>query len=110
MSNPKEIFESHIAGRLADPEHAEKAKEIDAIYQFHVSGDEGGDWIVDLRACEVKTGSTEDADCTIAVADSDFVDLVEGRVPGPQLFMSGKLRVSGNMGLAMKLGEVLGAG
>ena len=46
---PKQIFEHQIAKRLSDPEQAAKAKEIDAVYQFHITGDDGGDWIVDLQ-------------------------------------------------------------
>ena len=105
---PKQIFEEQIAKRLADPEQAEKAKEIDAIYQFHITGDDGGDWIVDLREGKVANDTNEDADCTITVAAEDFVNLVTGAVPGPQLFMMGKLQIAGNMGLAMKLSSVIG--
>lgn len=105
---PQEIFETRIATRLANPEQAAKAKEIDAVYQFNVTGDDGGEWVVDLKECKVYGGKAEAADCTITVGSGDFVNLVEGKVPGPQLFMMGKLQVSGNMGLAMKLGSVLG--
>jgi len=105
---PKQIFEEQIAKRLTNPEHQEKAKEIDAVYQFNVTGDDGGNWIVDLKACEVSEGNRDDADCTVTVGDEDFVNLVKGEVAGPQLFMTGRLQVSGNMGLAMKLTQVLG--
>ena len=105
---PKEIFEEQIAKRLANPEHQEAAKEIDAVYQFNISGDDGGSWVVDLKECTVAAGEADEADCTINMADEDFVSLVDGSVPGPQLFMMGKLQIAGNMGLAMKLGQVLG--
>ena len=105
---PKEIFETQIANRLADPEQQASAKELDAIYQFNITGDDGGEWVVNLRECTVSAGESDDADCTITVASEDFVGLVSGEVPGPQLFMMGKLQIAGNMGLAMKLGQVLG--
>lgn len=105
--NPKEIFETQIAARLASPTGAAKAKEIDAIYQFNVTGENGGEWVVDLKTCTVSAGTVAAADCTITVASTDFVNLVQGKVPGPQLFMMGKLQIAGNMGLAMKLGSVL---
>ena len=104
---PKEIFEDRIAGRLADPSQQEAAREIDAIYQFHVTGDDGGDWVVNLRDCVVAGGESDEADCTITLAAEDFVGLVDGSVQGPALFMQGKLAIAGNMGLAMKLGDVL---
>lgn len=104
---PKEIFEEKIAARIASPAGAAKAKEIDAIYQFNVTGDDGGQWVVNLKDCTVTSGGADGADCTITVGGQDFVNLYEGKVPGPQLFMMGKLKVTGNMGLAMKLGSVL---
>ena len=103
---PAEIFETNIANRLADPVAGAKAKEIDAIYQFNVSGENGGKWVVDLKNGKAYAGEAT-ADCTIDVAAQDFVNLYQGKVAGPQLFMMGKLKVSGNMGLAMKLGSVL---
>ena len=42
---PKQIFEEQIAGRLSDPAQQEQAKEIDAIYQFNITGDDGGEWV-----------------------------------------------------------------
>jgi len=104
---PQQIFEDRIAGRLADPSQQASAKELDAIYQFHVTGANGGDWVVNLQDCEVSNGTNGDAHCSITIADDDFVGLFEGTIQGPALFMSGKLQIAGNMALAMKLGEVL---
>ena len=104
---PQQIFEEQIAGRLADPAQQASAKELDAVYQFHVTGDNGGDWVVDLQNCAVSSGTNGDAHCTITIDANDFVGLVDGSVQGPQLFMMGKLQIAGNMALAMKLGEVL---
>ena len=106
---PQQIFEDQIARRLSDPAQQASAKEIDAIYQFHVTGDNGGDWVVDLQACEVSNGTNADAHCTITMDAGDFVGLVDGSIQGPQLFMMGKLQIAGNMALAMKLSEVLRA-
>jgi putative sterol carrier protein len=106
---PKTIFEEQIAGRLADPDHGPKAREIDSVYQFNVTGDEGGSWVVDLKQGKVSSGTSDSADCTITIGDQDLVNLVEGKVPGFQLWSMGRLQVQGNIGLAMKLGQVLGA-
>ena len=103
----KEIFEQRIPeGIKEDPE---KAKSINAIYQFKVTGDEGGDWYVDLTAepPEVSAGVHDQAKCTITVGDADFVDIVSGKLNAQMAFMSGKLKIAGDMGLAMKLGTVL---
>ena len=104
---PEEIFETNIAGRLADPKHQPGAKEIDAVYQFNINGDDGGQWVVDMKECTVRRGEAEGADCTITVGSQDCVNLYEGQVQGPMLVMQGKLQFT-NMGLAMKLGKVIG--
>ena len=104
----KAIFEDHIPSRIGS--NPDVAKAIDAAYTFHVDGDGGGVWTVDLRKADgwVTSGVIDDAGCVIHVAAEDFVGLATGTIPGPQLFMMGKLRIEGDMGLAMKLGQVLG--
>ena len=106
---PKSIFEEKIASRVADESQQEALKAIDAVYQFHVTGDDGGDWIIDLRECTVGAGTNDDADCSITLASEDLIGLLDGSVNGTQLFMTGRLQVSGNMALALKLGDVLKA-
>lgn len=102
---PKDLFETQIAERLNSDA---SLKDMDAVYQFNVSGDEGGNWTVNLRDGNVAQGTDEAADCTIGIADGDLIDLVNGDASGPQLFMGGKIAIEGDMGLAMKLQNVLG--
>ncbi|XP_016340462.1 non-specific lipid-transfer protein-like [Sinocyclocheilus anshuiensis] len=45
----------------------------------------------------------EKADCTIAMADSDLLDLMTGKMNPQTAFFQGKLKITGNMGMAMKL-------
>lgn len=105
---PKSIFEERIPGRMK--ENPDKTKGINAIYQFKITGGNGGDWVVDLTKTpgEVRGGSDANARCTITVADTDFVDIVTGKLNGQMAFMAGKLKIAGDMSLALKLGTVLG--
>jgi putative sterol carrier protein len=105
---PKSIFEERISQRMKD--HPDKVKGINSIYQFKITGANGGDWVVDLTKSpgEVRAGSDANAKCTITVADQDFVDIVSGKLNGQMAFMAGKLKVAGDMSLALKLGAVLG--
>jgi putative sterol carrier protein len=103
-----EIFTTKIASRLADPAQASTMKELDAVYQFNLTGAETGSWFVDLKAGQVGTGTHDAADCTITVDASDFEDLYNGDVQGAQLFMTGKLKIAGNIGLALKLNQIMG--
>ena len=55
----------------------------------------------------VSEGTGQSADCTISVSLETFEKMVKGELDGTSAFMQGKLRVAGDMGLAMKLGPVL---
>jgi putative sterol carrier protein len=81
----------------------EAAQGIGAVYKFVLAGDGGGTWVMNLKDAPGVTEGDGDAQCTIKMAASDYVDMVEGKANGQQLFFSGKLKIEGDMGLAMKL-------
>ena len=47
------------------------------------------------------------ADCTLNMAFSDFDDMINGKLDGMTAFMTGKLKIEGDMGVAMKLQSIL---
>ncbi|MEB2312029.1 MAG: SCP2 sterol-binding domain-containing protein [Sorangiineae bacterium] len=81
----------------------EAAKTVGAVYKFVLSGDGGGTWVLNLKDNPGVTEGDGDAQCTIKMAASDYVDMIEGKANGQQLFFGGKLKIEGDMGLAMKL-------
>ncbi len=91
-------------------ENGDKLASINSTYQFSLSGEGGGDWVIELTdACqEVREGSEESAACTIAMSADDFMGLIKGELNPQMAFMTGKLQVKGDMGLALKLQNVLG--
>jgi len=76
---------------------------FDAVAKFVVTG-EGS---IMLDATGVRAGD-EDADVTLTATLDTFRGIFEGDLNPTMAFMTGKLSVDGNMGLAMKLGSVLG--
>jgi len=102
-----EIFNDILPGKLEDNDEIE---DIDAVYEFDVSGDHGGTWTIDFTKDDnfVSEGSSDEADCTIEVSGSDFVGMWNGDLSGQQLFMMGKISVDGDMGLALKLQKFIG--
>jgi len=105
---PQQIFEEKIATRLkTNPDVAQK---INSSYQFELTGDGGGSWAVDLTKPSdfVVPGTIENPKVTITMAAKDFVDLVEGRLNGQMAFMQGKLKLKGDMSLALKLQQLIG--
>ena len=70
---------------------------------------DAGSVLVDGKSSpnSVSDGTGKSADCTISVTLETFEKMVKGELDGTSAFMQGKLRVAGDMGLAMKLGPVL---
>ncbi|KAI2667263.1 Sterol carrier protein 2 [Labeo rohita] len=83
-------------------------KKIGAVFAFKVKDGPGGSealWVVDVK--NGKGSVTNDAgkkvDCTISMSDSDLLELMTGQLNPQTAFFQGKLKITGNMGLAMKL-------
>lgn len=83
----------------------EAAKGLNAVYQFDLSGDGGGKWhaIIKDQTIEVKEGQHASPSITISMAAQDYLDMLSGKLNGQVAFMSGKLRISGDMGLALRM-------
>ena len=56
----------------------------------------------------VVTDEDKDADCAVSMTKDNFMALVKGDLNPMMAFMSGKIKVSGDMGVAMKLQSLLG--
>ena len=105
-STPAEIF-SEINSRIAaDPA---KTAGMNAIYAFDLGGEAPGQYHISLKdgSADVGEGSPENPNITITMKSEDFVDLATGKLDGTMAFMSGKIKIKGDMGLAMKLQSVL---
>ena len=86
-----------------------KAAELGARFQLEVSGEGGGQWLIDASPTgpSCTEGSPGGADCTIALSAEDFQTLYENpQSAGMQLFFAGKLKVTGNQMLALKLSKL----
>ena len=103
---PSDIFDE-INSRLQTD--ASRAAGIDAICNFNVSGDEGGDYhvVVHDGQCEAGPGLAENPNITVSLKDKDLVDLRQGKLNAASAFVTGKLKIKGDMGLAMKLAGLL---
>jgi len=84
-------------------------QQIGGIYQFEISKDgKTQQWFVDLKNGKgsVGEGKNDKAEVTLTTNDDDFVGMMTGKANSQQLFMQGKLKIKGNMGLAMKLSKL----
>ncbi|UOE75804.1 SCP2 sterol-binding domain-containing protein [Parageobacillus thermoglucosidasius] len=108
MTTIKEIFQMIDAQLKEDPSRVDG---IVAVYQFNLSGDEAGIYQVILHPNEGTAieGEKEAPDCTLSIDSHDFKKMVEGELNGTEAFMSGKLKIDGDMGLALRLQQILEA-
>lgn len=88
---------------------AAKIKGLDAVILFDLSGDDGGKWTLTLADGEAKVeqGETAPPAMTLSMSAQDFVAMVNGELNATAAFMQGKLRVAGDMSLAMRLQTIL---
>jgi len=55
---------------------------------------------------DIKQGVHPSPSLSIKMADTDFVDMINGKLSGERAFMTGKLKFKGSMGLALKLKDI----
>ena len=96
----REFFEA-----LPSRFHADAAEGVTAVYQFDLSGDQGGQYQLHVadQACRVSPGLHPSPNVTLSMAGEDCVAILEGRLSGVSAYLSGRLRVDGDIGLAMRL-------
>ncbi len=85
--------------------NTEKAAGTNATIQFDLSGDNGGKWwirIVDGSASSGE-GEAENPNLTLLADAQDYVKISLGQIDGTAAFMQGKLKIKGDMGLAIKM-------
>src|SRR5688500_17743299 len=104
----KSILEEEIPTLLKSK--PELAKDINAVIHFNITGNNGGQWTVDLTkgADWVSSGTSGTPKMTITCSDEDFVKIRQKQLNAQMAAMQGKLKFKPmDMGLAMKLGKLL---
>jgi putative sterol carrier protein len=100
---PREFFEKVLPVRF----NPNKAKGVDVTVQVSITGPNGGVWTVIIKdqKIEVKQGAHASPTLMVDVAETDYMDMVNGRMSSEKAFFNGKLRLKGNLTLALKLRE-----
>jgi putative sterol carrier protein len=101
---PDQLFMEELP-KLFQPE---KAGSTNATIQFDLSGEEAGTYNVKIADGQVAPakGEAESADLTLTADGNDLVRIFTGQLDPTAAFMSGKLKIKGNMGLALKLQSI----
>lgn len=100
LSSVNEVFE-----KMPLVFDAAAASGVTEIFQFHVSGPGGGDWNVTVKdqTCSVAQGVHASPTVTLAMADVDWLGIVNGTLNGMTAFMTGKLKATGNIMAAQRI-------
>lgn len=81
----------------------------DAVLQFNVTGEGGGNWtaVIQNGALSIEQGSAQNASMTMTCAAQDMLAIVNGELSAVSAFMQGRVKIEGDMSLAMKLQGLL---
>ncbi|GAA6060586.1 hypothetical protein JCM10212_006821 [Sporobolomyces blumeae] len=97
--------------KMSEDEKKQNMKKVNGIFEMRLKNKEGKEeiWTIDLKkdAKVYKGNAKPKADVTISLSDEVFQQLKDGKLNGQKAFMSGKLKVKGNVMLATKLDTVL---
>ncbi len=97
MPSVQEFFEG-LPGRVTP----DRIEGMNNTYVFDIEG--AGAWTVAIAdgTIEVREGA-EDADCTFSASSENFEKIIAGEQNPTTAYMTGKLKIKGDMGAAMKL-------
>ncbi|KAM6902014.1 hydroxysteroid dehydrogenase-like protein 2 [Lycodopsis pacificus] len=85
-------------------------KSTQGIYQFDLSGEHEGLWFLDLKSGSGHAGQGQSpvkADVVMTMDSGDFSKMFAGKLKPTLAFMSGKLRIKGDMTLALRLEKLM---
>jgi putative sterol carrier protein len=81
------------------------ARGLDAVYQFQLTGVSGGQYhlVVKDGTCVTQEGTHPRPHVTFSLPAADCLGLLNGSLDGTSLYLSGRLKITGDLGLAMRL-------
>lgn len=100
-----EITVAELMSRMPRAFKPEMAEGVDAVIQYRLTGAEAGDWIIKIQngACSVEQGIHESPKMTLSADSEDYKNIIIGKTNAMQAFMTGKVKLAGDLNLAMKL-------
>jgi putative sterol carrier protein len=90
--------------------NADLAGDMKASILFDLTGDGGGQWtaVIADGACNVEKGAADNPTATLRMDADDYQNMVDGNLNAMTAFMTGKIKVDGDLGTIMKMQSVFG--
>jgi putative sterol carrier protein len=103
VTDVREVF-----AKVADVFNPNAAEGLNAVFQFEITGDQGGSWQVTIRdkTCRAEAGNHADPTVKLTMSSETWLGIVNRELGGMQAFMSGKLKVSGDIMLAQRIPDL----
>jgi len=101
----QKFFEDALAKRIAS--NPARAQKIGGVYEFVMDGQAERTWHLDMTVPVVRQGPAPKMGVRIRMKSEDFIEVAEGRLNEMQAFTGGKIKIEGNLMMAMKLRDVL---
>ena len=100
------MADEHLKQLVSKHFNSQAAAKVNAIYQLNLK--DGDDYFlkIDNGSFEIGDGSIDEPTVTLTTDKKTLEGVIDGSINGMQAFMMGKLKFSGNMGLAMKLKDI----
>jgi putative sterol carrier protein len=100
-----EISIEEMMNRMPKAFLPDKAGDVEAVIQYHLTGEEAGDWVVRIGdgKCEVERGETDDASMTLFADSRVYKDIILGKTDAMTAFMQQKVKLKGNFNNALAL-------
>ncbi len=95
-----------LMGKMPGAFLPEKAQGLDALIHFKFTGAEPGEWNAQIKDGKVdvtRGEASKPANMTLTADSQDYVKIFTGELDGMQAFMQGKIKLAGDLNLAMKL-------
>jgi putative sterol carrier protein len=102
-ATPQDVFDG-----MRQSFQAQKAKGVHLKYQWQLSGQQGGEWWIEVNDGTYKMGKGKipDPNVTFIAKDKDWVAICHDQLSGTWAYLTGRLKVRGDQGVARKLGEM----
>jgi len=97
---------SELMSKMPGAFIAEKAMGVDAVIHFKFTGAEPGEWNATIKDGKVQVAQgipSKPPTMTLTADSADYVRIFTGELDGMQAFMQGKIKLGGDLNLAMKL-------
>ena len=103
----KDIVED-IFRRMAEHVDPDRARDVTAVVHWKIYDRPGGGYdhyevVLEGGTCAVSESPSREAAITLKLKPADFLKLVSGNASGPTMFMTGKLKLEGDVMLASRL-------